>query len=174
LAHSGFTALPGKIGFGNALVENICIGCTIVLNRKAIDLICQNLPARVLVHDWWCYLVLSCFGEIVFDRDVHIKYRQHGNNAFGVARGNLDKLRRNLRRFAGSGEGRHWQSEQASVFMATFGDRVPITRRRVLNAFVEARSMWWRRLQLALSNDIWRQAKIDDLALRFLVLINRY
>ena len=174
LAHIGFTALPKRIGFGNALVENVCVGCTMVLNGKAIELISRNLPARVLVHDWWCYLVLSCFGEIIFDREAHVQYRQHGSNTFGVARGRLDRFRRNLQRFAGSGDGQHWQSDQASVFMATFGERIPAAQRRVLAGFVDAKSTWRRRLKLALSKDIWRQSGIDNLVWRFLVLINRF
>ena len=174
LVHVGFTAPPAKVGFGNALVENVCVGCTIVLNRKAIDLISQNLPAKVVVHDWWCYLVLSCFGEIVFDTDTHLKYRQHGSNAFGVARGSLDRFSRTLRRFAGSGEGRYWQSEQAKMFMATFGERLPATPRRILNEFIEAKSSLRRRMQLVLSTDIWRQNALDNLLLRLLVMTNRF
>ena len=174
LMHIGFTPMPRKLGFGNALVENVCTGCTIVLNRKGIDLICQNLPTKLLAHDWWCYLVLSCFGEIIFDRDAYIKYRQHGNNAVGVAKGNLDRLKKSLRRYAGSGRGRQWRSGQASAFIATFGDSIPKSERRVLNRFVEARSSWSRRFELTLSNDIWRQKRIDNLVWQFLVLINRF
>lgn len=168
------TALPEKIGFGNALVENICVGCTMVLNRHAIDLVCENLPANVLIHDWWCYLVLSCFGEIVFDRDAHIKYRQHGENVFGAAAGRMDRLTRNVRRFATGGNGRDWQSEQAKEFLLTFGDRIPVDQLRVLRLFVEAKSAFWRRVCLALSNDIWRQRRVDDLLWRLLILMNRY
>ena len=168
------TALPVKIGFGNALVENICVGCTMVLNRHAIDLVCENLPANVLIHDWWCYLVLSCFGEIVFDRDAHIKYRQHGENVFGAAAGRMDRLTRNVRRFATGGNGRDWQSEQAKEFLLTFGDRIPVDQLRVLRLFVEAKSAFWRRVGLALSNDIWRQRRVDDLLWRLLILMNRY
>lgn len=174
LAHLGYTPEQKRLGFGNALIESVAVGCTIVLDRKAIDLICESMPARVLVHDWWCYLVLSCFGEVVFDRDALIKYRQHGNNSFGAANGHVDRLLRNLKRFAGRGTGRAWQSEQASVFMATFGDRIPAARQPLLKLFVDAKSAWWPRMKLALSNDIWRQRKVDHLAWRFLVLVNRF
>lgn len=174
LTYIGLTALPKKAGFGNALVESVCVGCTIVLNRHAIDLIARNLPATALVHDWWCYLVLSCFGEIVFDREAPIKYRQHEHNTFGVAKSNWDRLRRSLRRFAGSSEGRHWQSRQAAVFLATFGDGIPMRQERLLNEFIAARSSWWHRLRLAMSGDIWRQKGVDTLVLRFLVLLNRF
>lgn len=174
LASIGFTALPDRIGFGNALVENVCIGCTIVLNRRAIELLSQSVPAEVLVHDWWCYLVLSCFGEIIFDTEATIKYRQHEGNAFGIAVGKWKKLARSLQRFFGDGGGRHWQSAQAATFLAAFADRIPAAPQRVLKEFIEAKSSWRARLSLALSNDIWRQKRFDDMAWRMLILMNRY
>lgn len=170
----GFTVPPIRIGFGNALVENVCVGCTIVLNRAAVDLLCRNLPAKAIVHDWWCYLVLSCFGEIIFDPDASIRYRQHGKNVFGVALGRFDRFKRNLRRFAGKGEGHHWQSDQAAEFLAIFGNRIPDRERRMLNDFVKAKSSMRARLALALSNEIWRQKRMDDFLWRILILMNRY
>jgi glycosyltransferase involved in cell wall biosynthesis len=174
LAPIGFTMLPRKIGFGNALVENVCVGCTIVLNRKAVELLCESLPANALVHDWWCYLVLSCFGKIVFDREAPIKYRQHGGNMFGVASDGLGRLRRGFNRSFGPGSSRHWRSAQAEIFLATFGDRIPAPQRQVLKDFVRAKSSWAYRLRLALSNRIWRQKRLDDLSWRLLILMNRY
>ncbi|MEQ1667693.1 MAG: glycosyltransferase, partial [Sulfuriferula sp.] len=56
LNHIGFGDVPRKLGFGNALVENVATGCTIVLNRQAIDLLCESLPSNPQMHDWWCYL----------------------------------------------------------------------------------------------------------------------
>lgn len=173
LRHLGVTPAPRQIGFGNALVESITIGCSLVLNRKALELVSRNLPNKVLIHDWWCYLVLSCFGEIVFDDRAPVKYRQHGNNAFGAASGTLNRLGRNLRRF-GWGDGRHWQSEQAAFFMTTFGDSIPPLQRGILDQFVEARSSWPQRLKLALTKDIWRQKPMDDLLMRLLILLNRF
>ena len=170
----GMTAIPRATGFGNALVENICVGCTIVLNRPAIDLLCQHLPRNILVHDWWCYLVFSCFGQIVFDPEASIRYRQHCGNVFGAAKGKLDRLNRNFKRFAGGGEGRNWQSDQAAIFLATFGDRIPVAEQRIVRRFVEAKSNWWRRVGLVLSRNVWRQKMFDDLAWRMLALLNRY
>ena len=40
--------------FENALVENIATGCTIVLNRPAIDLLASRTPQTFLMHDAWC------------------------------------------------------------------------------------------------------------------------
>jgi glycosyltransferase involved in cell wall biosynthesis len=174
LAPLGFTTFASKVGLGNALVENVCVGCTIVLNRKAVELLCEDLPTELLTHDWWCYLFLSCFGEIIFDDDAPIKYRQHSGNVFGAARGRLDKLQRNLRRFFGRGDRDQWQSAQALVFLTMLGDRIPASQRQVLRDFIEAKSSWRLRLRLVLSNNIWRQKKFDNLIWRVLILMNRY
>ena len=173
LMHIGYTDLPGKIGFGNALVESVAIGCSMVLNRNAIDLVCANLPSRVVMHDWWCYLVVSCFGEVIFDEEATLKYRQHGSNAIGVAGSGFAQLSRKYRRFFGGGDGHRWMSEQAASLLNIFEDSIPSSRRSVLNRFIGAKSALRCRLQLALSKDIWRQKWSDDLILRFLILVNR-
>lgn len=173
LKHIGYTEMPGKVGFGNALVENVAVGCTVVLNRKAIDLICENLPDKVLIHDWWCYLVVSCFGEVIFDNSPDIKYRQHGSNAIGMATNMFDQLERKLRRFFGNGRGHLWISEQASSLLNIFQDSIPLSQRQILNKFVGAKSSLCCRFKLALSRDVWRQKWFDDLILRFLILIDR-
>jgi glycosyltransferase involved in cell wall biosynthesis len=174
LEHIGYTELPGEIGFGNALAENAATGCTIVLNRKAIDLVAGRLPDKVLMHDWWCYLVLTCFGEVIFSASPDIKYRQHRSNTIGIASNTFYRLGRKLRRFFRGAEGRQWISEQAISLLNTFGNSIPSSRRPVLDKFVGAKSSLRCRLQLALSRDIWRKNWYDDLALRILILINRF
>ncbi len=171
LNHIGFTDTPRKVGFGNALVENIATGCTIVLNREAVELVCNHLPSKVLMHDWWCYVVLSCFGEVIFDNNAYIKYRQHGNNTIGVTVNMFDELKGKLHRFIYSGGG--LLLLQASVFLNIFENFIPSSQRIILNKFIEAKSSSWCRVQLILSKEIWRQKWFDNLILRFIILINR-
>jgi len=166
----GLTAIPGKIGFGNALVENIAVGCTMVLNRKALDIICSKLPDNVYIHDWWCYLVVSCFGEVIFDSNPRLKYRQHGNNAIGAATSGFQVLKRKLARMV---SGRLWISEQAAVFSNLFESGIPLSDRQILNQFIKAKSSYWSRIRLAFSKQIWRQKWSDNLLLRLVILINR-
>jgi hypothetical protein len=164
------TLIPKKIGFGNALVENIATGCTMVLNKKAILLISEKLPDHVYIHDWWCYLVISCFGEILFDPHPHIKYRQHGKNTIGVATTRIEIIKRKLARFI---SGRLWISEQAAIFFNLYNTRIPECHQQTLSLLIKAKSSYCRRIQLALSKQIWRQKQSDNLILRFLILINR-
>lgn len=174
LAHIGYTMLPTKIGFGNALVECVTTGCTIVLNWQAVCLLGKNPPASGVMHDWWCYLTVSCFGEIIYDPVATLKYRQHGDNAIGLAGNKYIQFFRRCRRFFGGCGGHLRMSTQASCFLNTFKDLVPVSNRQILVNFIAAKSTWYRRLQLALSSDIWRQKWSDNLLLRLLILINRY
>jgi glycosyltransferase involved in cell wall biosynthesis len=162
---------PTKIGFGNALVENIAVGCTMVLNRKAIDLLCQQtLPNHVYVHDWWCYLVISCFGNVIFDDNPLIKYRQHGGNVIGAATNHIGVLKRKLARLFNA---RLWISEQAVTFLELFADRLPPTESELLTLLIKAKSSFWWRVRLALSPAIWRQKWVDNFILRLVILMNR-
>jgi len=162
---------PRKIGFGNALVENIAVGCTMVLNRKAIDLLCQQtLPSHVYVHDWWCYLVISCFGKVIFDDNPLIKYRQHGGNVIGAATNRLGVLKRKLARLFNA---RLWISEQAITFWELFSDRLPPAERDLLALLIKAKASFWYRVRLALSPAVWRQKCVDNLILRLVILMNR-
>ena len=77
LKHLGFSKVPRKISFFNALVENCATGNTIALNQRARELIVQNIPDDLLMHDWWCYLVISALGKMIYDDVPTILYRQH-------------------------------------------------------------------------------------------------
>ncbi len=166
------SSVPQKIGFGNALVENIAVGCTMVLNRKAIDLLCQQeLPGEVYIHDWWCYLVISCFGDIIFDDQALIKYRQHSNNAIGAASSRLGVLKRKFARLL---NGRLWISEQAIIFQTLFANRLAPAQHELLASMCQAKSSFWHRMRLTLSSAIWRQKCVDNLILRIVILMNRF
>lgn len=172
LNHLGFSSIPRKIGFGNALFENIAVGCTMVLNRRAVDLLCQQrLPNEVYVHDWWCYLVLSCFGKIIFDDQPLIKYRQHSGNAIGASSSYLGVLKRKLDRLF---NGKLWISEQANVFHTLFADRLSPNDRALVELLLKAKYSFWHRLVLTFSKDIWRQKFLDNFILRLVILLNRF
>lgn len=173
LNHLGLTVMPRQCGFGNALVENVAVGCTMMLNRKAAALVLENLPSKVYIHDWWCYLVISCFGKVVYDPSPDIKYRQHGGNTIGLARNAYGQFKRKFNRFFAQGRRELWCSDQASVFKEIFDSQLPVREKLILEKFIGARSSYIGRLRLALSSEVWRQKPLDNLILRLLILLGR-
>ena len=71
--------------FRNALIENIARGASIVFNQALMSYIRISMPQDIYMHDWWLYLVASCFGEVYYDSAAHYKYRQHAGNTLGEA-----------------------------------------------------------------------------------------
>lgn len=74
--------------FFNALYENIAIGATITMNRSARNLFINSQSVdsqKVLMHDWWFYLLVSAFGTVIYDNKPSMLYRQHNNNVVGAA-----------------------------------------------------------------------------------------
>ncbi len=155
-------------------MENIATGCTVVLNRIARELVISSLPEKSIMHDWWCYLTVSCFGRVIFDEYSGIKYRQHSGNAVGVATGFKDNVSRRIARFFKSDRGVFRISNQVSEYIRIFDEKIPPDHHRVLSLITAGKQSIKDRIRLALSREIWRQRFIDDLILRILILINHY
>ena len=166
--------IPRRIGFGNAVVENIATGCSTVINQSARALILSRLPNAPIMHDWWCYLVVSCFGSVVYDEYPGVQYRQHGSNLIGVPTSLVSEINRRLKRFFRSDGGVFRLSDQVKEFLAAFGDRIPEDQRQVLNLAISGKSIFNDRIRLAKTRKIWRQRKIDDWMTRILIIMNHY
>src|SRR5699024_4485894 len=105
----------------NAPVENIVTGCTMALNSSARKLLISAKPMDYMMHDWWAYLVIAFFGEIICDQTPTLDYRQHGGNVVGGPSGPLsDFLRRTKRFFNRERSGVFGISMQAREFLRCF------------------------------------------------------
>jgi glycosyltransferase involved in cell wall biosynthesis len=166
--------LPKKIGFGNALVENIATGCTIVINKAAKELIEKDIPKQCLMHDSWCYLLISCMGKVIYDPSPTIHYRQHASNAIGASTSVIDTMKRRFKRLKLFNRKVFRFSDQAENFLKLYDNLVPQKEKSLLLRFVNARQSWIKRVMLAFSQCIWRQSIIDNIILRVLILFNRF
>ncbi|PZQ99897.1 MAG: glycosyl transferase [Cereibacter sphaeroides] len=83
-------------GFANALVQNLCAGHTIVLNKAAVELARRaGNPPGIAFHDWWLYqLVTGAGGVCLLDPTPVALYRQHEANALGAPGGLAAMVRR--------------------------------------------------------------------------------
>jgi glycosyltransferase involved in cell wall biosynthesis len=124
--------------FANALVQNIAGGNTMVLNRKARDLICAAGPVNAVSHDWWAYmLVTGCGGMVIFDPHPSIGYRQHQANVIGSNMSWANRLARfslDLR-----GRKREWNSRNITALQQS-RNLLTAENLRILDNFCEARN----------------------------------
>ncbi len=81
--------------FQNALFKNFCTGCTCVINNKLrTEFIEIEVPNELPMHDWYLLLLAYCVGEVSYDQESNILYRQHGNNVVGGVISFRSKLKR--------------------------------------------------------------------------------
>jgi glycosyltransferase involved in cell wall biosynthesis len=173
LGHISYSRTPKKLDFTNALVENIAIGCTVVLNRSARNLLCRRVPEKPLMHDWWCYLVVSALGKVVFDERPGIKYRQHAGNAVGGTASRIELIRQGITRFRRRSPSTTLLSDQAMELRRCFGENLTQQKRNILDRFLTVRGNLWARLRYNATMDVWRQSWIDTATLRAMILMGR-
>lgn len=68
----------------NMLITNKSSGCTMVFNRAMAQLYSKYPAQHPSYHDYWMALIAIYFGNLYFDNNCHIFYRQHSNNVVGV------------------------------------------------------------------------------------------
>ena len=76
---------PGNNSFRQLLCINICVGCTMIINRKLrTSALHYHNKKNIYMHDWWIALIAAQTGKILFIPEPLIKYRQHENNVVGA------------------------------------------------------------------------------------------
>lgn len=162
------------LSLSNALVENVAVGCTIVINKAAKKLLVSRQPefSNIIMHDWWIYLCVSAFGVVVFDEVPHILYRQHSSNTLGVETNLLKKWHRRYQSFMVKSKTRNLQ-RQAYEFLKQYEDRLTNESKCIISKFVESRDKFSDRFRYMFTRDIYRQTFLEDLLLRVLIMLGK-
>ena len=153
-----------KPSFSNALVENICTGCTIVMNKKIADDLKLHIPRQAILHDWWCYLVASYLGVVVYDKNAFILYRQHGENVVGATENILKKIEFNVKYIL---KNRGKLGKQLEEFQNIY--HIFPEKDRQLQKLKEAENFPGS-IKIVFDKNIKRQSIADDIIMRILFI----
>ena len=161
--------------FEHLLFENIAFGVTVVMNAAAARLVRSRPPEQgVIMHDWWCALLVSAFGEVIYDSEPGVLYRQHGGNEVGQGVSRIAELARQGRRLRRD-PGRFWPAHaQAREFQRLWGEDLAPPRRALVQAFVDSKRSLGARLAYAAGGPILRERLADALVARALVAVGLY
>lgn len=126
--------------FANALMQNIGGGNTMVFNNAARNLLREageNLP--VITHDWWAYMVVTgCGGQVFYDAEPTLRYRQHDGNLVGMNATWPARFKRI--RMLWQGRFRGWNDSNISALRA-LSHRLTPENLEILERFAKAREM---------------------------------
>lgn len=154
--------------FGNALVENICIGCTSAMNGCLLEKLVKKVPQYEVMHDWWFYLTAACFGSVVYDKEPLLYYRQHEGNVMGSS---TTKCNRFMRRLRNHKNHKNQISRQATEFSEVYpicGENAYLVE--CIKKYKDSLKAFWR---LITNKSIHRQRRMDDIMFKFLFLFKQ-
>lgn len=161
--------------FHHILFDNVATGCTVVLNRAARELLVSRLPeSGVLMHDWWCALVIAAFGRLHYDPVPSMFYRQHGGNVVGLNANWLGQKLGLMRRLLRQRRTFYPIHAQAAELLRQFGPTMPAPHRDHLARLVESKRSLAARAAFALSRQVVHRDLVGQTAVRGLILANWY
>ena len=146
------------------LVQNYVTGCTMMINRKLLEL-SMPVPPDAIMHDWWFALVASAFGEIAVVKRQTVNYRQHGENSIGAKRwgsrhvaaellGGIGELRKRIRA----------TRSQARSFLERYEQRLGPELTRVVSEYVTLeRYGYFRRRVVGIRNGFFKSGLIRNI-----------
>lgn len=161
--------LQPRPSFYNALIENIATGCTIMFNNNARSILIRKIPEHAMIHDWWVYLVVSAFGEVLYDPTQTLLYRQHSSNVIGINFG-LSKWQNRLSRYQ-SNKGRHLR-KQVEEFSEIYGSQLDLEKMKCLDWFLNSNVSVMKRFYFVAFGKTYRQLCSENMIYKFLYLIN--
>ncbi|KPY95359.1 Glycosyl transferase, group 2 family protein [Pseudomonas syringae pv. spinaceae] len=159
--------------FKNALVQSLAGANTMLINQTARGLLVR-LPEHspLIAHDWLTYLLVTgCGGEVCYDAQPCLDYRQHSGNLIGANASTRDRLVR----FRKMLSGRFIEWNDANVAILKGMERVlTVENRAVLTDFDNGRRQTGiKRLSTLRKAGIYRQTLQGNLSLMLAACLGR-
>ncbi|MCM1139930.1 MAG: glycosyltransferase [Muribaculum sp.] len=157
---------PAKITKPRALVQNFATGCTMVFNRKAVEIYIANEPSEIIVHDFLMYQICVFLGKVIYDTTPHILYRQHGSNQIGRP-GATQRMKRRLK----GNFNKHILENQNRNFYLAFSHVLCDNDKKLFTKFINYRSSMISRLKLLFDTKISRLTLEQNFFYRLKVIL---
>lgn len=158
--------------FRNALVECIASGNTMVFNKKMAKLILETNKEDICLHDWWVYLIVTAFGQIIYDERPSLLYRRTGNNVTPGGGGFLKLQIFRIKKFL---FGDYFKNikKQIQKFDKLFHEQLSNEDKKLISLFTKEKYSFLNALKKIFYPKRFRQNFLDEIFLRFIFLIGK-
>ena len=154
------------------LLSNIATGCTIVFNKKLKGIMAENMPTIPVAHDYWAYQTAMFLGNVVYDKDSYILYRQHQNNQIGASKNNFQKNINRLKSYLYY-DGNHERQVISANLLSCYEELLSPESKKIINVLAGYRTNIKLKLQLLLDPKFkMNNSTIQNFAVRIRVLFN--
>jgi rhamnosyltransferase len=162
-----------KCSFVESLFVNYSTGCTFVFNKKLLDLVRLYKPNYISMHDYWVYRVcLAVNGDVYFDPESHILYRQHDNNVLGLKEDFSKGLKLRLQRTIFNRD--HERLFTCQELLKGYGSIMPVGNKIMLEDITNYKVNIFKRFKLLFNSKLTIGSFKQDLYFRLALLIGSY
>lgn len=161
-----------KLSLQFALMRSLAAGCTMVFNKELRDILKNNRPQRVAAHDFWTYQVASLLGNVYYDLNSFILYRQHNNNQIGASLTKKDIWRKRIR----SAKKHFYENDRQNAAMELlrlFGHKISPQKRTTVEKVAYFNKNFITRLKLFFDPNFTMGSFANDFWLRIRILFGR-
>lgn len=159
--------------FQNALVQSIAGANTMLINNATRKLM-QNIDENIFVvaHDWLAYLLVSgCGGEVIYDVEPTLDYRQHSDNLIGANASFRSRISRVRQMF--TGRFKDWTSKNLEALATVEKLLTAENQQRIRDFKLARRSRLITRLRLMKKAEVCRQTTIGEISLKIAIAFNK-
>lgn len=160
---------PIELTKGRALARNIATGCTMVFNKRALELFVTRKTEFIKIHDHAIFLICSFLGNVVYDEEAFILYRQHGHNQVGGMDTFNDRMRDRLSKKGKLNE--HLLERTATAFRDAYRDLLSDEDVKLINVMSFYRKSYLNRMRLFFSGKISKERLEENLFFKLKVLM---
>lgn len=115
----------------NALIESFATGCTFVFNRKVVELFYEYSPQFLIHHDLWVFHSCLFLGNVYYDNNSYIYYRQHISNVVGAKNTLSLRWRSRLHSLRTLFE-QHYREQEAKELLRVYSELLSLADKKLI------------------------------------------
>lgn len=166
---SSKTLSYGVTNFSESIISSNATGCTMCFNKILRDKIKMHRPVCEMMHDGWVHkLCLAISGDVFFDKESYILYRQHGNNVVG---GQISFLQRWKRRWKNLTKMQKIRSSAIKEMFNNYKEDILPENQELCKIVAEYDESFYKRFRLLLCSKIKSKRFFVDFYYRLAVLL---
>lgn len=156
---------------GGALIGSHSLGCTMVMNKQLMQLLKMYTPKNVLHDAWLIRLCLAIDGELVYDENPYINYRQHSNNVVGFDK---SRIKRAIRLIKYARKNKNHKSEIAKELLVNYSEYISKNEKEILKQVSYYNESLIAKMRLIRNKNIRRKSKKENMLFHLSIILGVY
>lgn len=162
--------VPKKLTLGSVMTECKISGCTMIFDDYLREKILEYKPQNISMHDSWVLKVAKCIGEIYYDNNTYIYYRQHDNNVVGARKSFFIRVIRYLRNFKVNRK-KNLLKEMGKEIYDGYGKYLKEEERKMLYHLANLDIKYSYRIKIVKKDFLFKDSRIERFILKLFILL---